>query len=89
MGCSGKSLDLAQVPSLEYQGVELMTSPAELSNFIVSVNHLGVLLVCSPESVGLDRVGHSAFFFFFFFLANITSSQVMPKLLVHGLHSKE
>ena len=51
-----------------------------LSNFIVSVDHLGLLLNLCLESAGLNRVCHSAFFM------NINYLQIRP---VHGLHSKE
>lgn len=72
----------AQFPSLENEGVE--SSPRQcFSNIGVSADHLGFTLNCSPEPVGVARACYSAF------VTIINSSQVMPKLLVHGPHSKE
>ena len=57
---------------------------AGLSNFLVSVDHLGLLLnPCLELGLNLNRACHSAFFM------NINCSQMRLKLPVHGLHSKE
>ena len=77
VGCTGKSFGWSWV-SLPGKWKEY--SMAGLSNFIVSVDHLGLLLYPCLESAGLNRVCHSAFFM------NINYSQIRP---VHGLRSKE
>ena len=80
VGCTGKSFGWSWV---SLPGKWESSSTAGLSNFIVPVDHLGLLLNPCLESAGLNRACHSAFF------TNINCSQIRPKLPVHGLHSKE